>query len=172
MTLHYDVFKTKLGWMAVIVSSKGIRRTTLPQPTPEDCLTALGNDVRDAMLIDTPLSELRKKLDDYFQGKPVAFDQPLDYADARPFSKAAWEACRSIPDGETRSYAWLAAQAGRPGAPRAAGQAMARNPLPILVPCHRVVASDGSLCGFGSGKNALALKQQLLDLDRKRAKAA
>ena len=135
-------------------------------------MTALGNDLKGATLTDSPLEQLRQKLNDYFQGKPVSFDLPLDYADARPFSRATWEACRSIPDGETRSYAWLAAQAGRPGAPRAAGQAMARNPLPILVPCHRVLASDGSLCGFGSGKDALALKQKLLDLDKKRAKAA
>ena len=79
------------------------------------------------------------------------------------FFLKAWAACQSIPRGETRSYAWLATQAGRPGALRAAGQAMAHNPIPILIPCHRVIGSDGSLYGYGGG---LKLKQRLLDLER------
>ena len=71
----------------------------------------------------------------------------------------------TIPYGETRPYKWLAARAGRPNAPRAAGQSMARNRLPIVVPCHRVVASDGSLRGFGRDAAQLGLKQRLLDLE-------
>ncbi len=92
--------------------------------------------------------------------------EPIDVEDASPFMQAAWGACRRIPAGETRSYKWLAEQAGRPQAPRAAGQSMARNRLPIIIPCHRVIASDGSLRGFGTGASQLGLKQRLLDLER------
>lgn len=165
--LSYDVFKTSLGWMGLLASEKGVRRTTLPQPSPEECVYHLGDEVGEATLITAPFNDLRKRLEDYFQGKPVTFIEPLDLGDATPFFKVAWEACRSIPIGETRSYAWLAARAGRPRAARAAGQAMARNRLPILIPCHRVIGSDGNLCGFGSGRSALELKQKLLDLEKK-----
>ena len=99
----------------------------------------------------------------------MTFDgHPVDIEDASPFYRAAWMACRSIPMGETRSYAWLAERAGRPGASRAAGQSMARNRLPIVIPCHRVIASDGGMGGFGSGTGELELKRWLLDLESRR----
>jgi len=84
-------------------------------------------------------------------------------ADVTTFFKKAWEVCRTIPFGETRSYRWLAEKAGNIRAARSAGQAMARNRLPLLVPCHRVVASDGSLHGFGGG--GLPLKSRLLEME-------
>ena len=89
-------------------------------------------------------------------------DVTLDVEGVAPFTLAAWEACVRIPKGETRSYGWLAAEAGRPGAARAAGQAMARNRFPPLVPCHRVIGSTGSLHGYGGG---LALKARLLEAE-------
>ena len=81
-----------------------------------------------------------------------------------PFFRAAWEACLTIPRGETRSYAWVAAAAGSPGAFRAAGQAMARNRLAVVVPCHRVIGSDGGLHGYGGG--GLDKKAKLLNMER------
>ena len=84
---------------------------------------------------------------------------------ATPFHRQAWQACMSIPFGETRTYKWLATQAGKPKAPRAAGQSMARNRLPIVVPCHRVIAADGGLRGFGAGATQLDLKQSLLSME-------
>jgi O-6-methylguanine DNA methyltransferase len=81
-----------------------------------------------------------------------------------PFFGAAWQACRRIPPGETRSYAWLAAAAGRPRAVRAAGQAMARNPWALIIPCHRVIGSDGGLHGYGAG--GLKVKARLLEMER------
>ena len=165
MSFYYDVFETRLGWMGVVASPKGIRHTTLPQPSPEECIALLGDEISRASLLDEPFKELRQELDSYFLGEPTVFDELLDLEDAPPFFEAAWEACRSIPTGETRSYQWLAAEAGRPRAIRAAGQAMARNRMPILIPCHRVIGSNGDLCGFGKGRSALALKQTLLDLE-------
>ena len=99
----------------------------------------------------------------YFQRDPVTFSQiPLDLAASTSFQRAVWTATRQIPWGQTRSYRWLAAHISRPTAVRAVGTALARNPLPIIIPCHRVIRSDGSLGGFGYG---LLLKSQLLSLE-------
>lgn len=165
-TLEYDVFETPLGWMGVLASRQGLRRTTLPQGSPDACVVLLGDEVEEAIHSPQRFEDLKHKLERYFRREPVTLDdEPIDVYDASAFLRAAWSACRSIPAGETRSYKWLAAQAGRPQAPRAAGQSMARNRLPIIIPCHRVVASDGSLRGFGDGASQLQLKQRLLDLE-------
>ena len=165
MSLCYDVFETRLGWMGALASPRGLKRATLPQGTPDQCISLLGEGVAKAVLSREPFQHLREELHRFFHSEPVFFDEPLDLEDAPPFFKAAWEACRSIPLGETRSYQWLAVQAGRPTAGRAAGQAMARNRLPIVIPCHRVIGSDGRLCGFGSYAGELELKQRLLDIE-------
>ena len=166
MTRYYDVFETPLGWVGLLASPKGLRRTTLPQPSPNGCLLMLGPEEDKAALSPERFEALKGKIIRYYGGEVVAFDsETLDVDDVAPFTRAAWEACRSIPYGETRSYRWLASQAGNARAPRAAGQAMARNRLPIVVPCHRVIASDGGLGGFGGGASALLLKRRLLDME-------
>ena len=100
----------------------------------------------------------------YFRGEAVEFEVPLDLSAHTPFLRKVWEATRTIPYGETRSYAELAAMVGHPRAYRAVGRAMALNPVPIIIPCHRVIGSDGRLHGYGGG---LELKQRLLDMERR-----
>ena len=166
MVRYYDVFETSLGWVGLLASPVGLRRTTLPQPSPDDCLLMLGLEADKAALSPERFEALKGKMARYYGGEAVAFDsETIDVDDAAPFTRAVWGACRSIRYGETRSYQWLASQAGNARAPRAAGQSMARNRLPIVVPCHRVIASDGGLGGFGGGASALLLKQRLLDLE-------
>ena len=166
MTLYYDVVETPLGWMGLLASPTGIRRTTLPQTSPQECVALLGDEAAEAQWSPERFEDLTALLALYFKGEQVTFDvQPIDVDDASPFLQATWRACRSIPFGETRTYSWLAAQAGSPRAARAAGQCMARNRLPIIVPCQRVVASDGGLGGFGKGARELGLKRTLLDLE-------
>ena len=166
MTLYYDVFETPLGWMGLLASPNGIRRTTLPQKSPDECVGELGNEAAEASWAPEHFEDLKSRLSLYFKGEPVAFeDEPIDVDDAPSFLKAAWLACRSIPFGETRSYSWLAEHAGSPRAARAAGQSMARNRLPIIIPCQRVVTSGGGLGGFGKDASQLGLKQALLDLE-------
>ncbi len=100
----------------------------------------------------------------YFDGEARALDdQPVDWSFATPFQARVYRTARTIPPGEVRSYGWVANQAGSPRGARAAGQALAANPVPLVVPCHRVVASDGSLGGFTGG---LAWKRKLLALER------
>jgi methylated-DNA-[protein]-cysteine S-methyltransferase len=162
--LHYDIFETQAGWVGAITSAAGVTRATIPQPSPADCADELGPQLDLADHEPDALSGFRDALQGYFLGEVVDFTAiPTDFADAPPFMRSAWRACQSIPRGETRTYKWLAGAAGRPNAPRAAGQAMARNRVPFLVPCHRVIASGGGLGGYGSGKSALALKRWLID---------
>jgi methylated-DNA-[protein]-cysteine S-methyltransferase len=98
----------------------------------------------------------------YFAGKPVVFEEPLDLSGATAFQQEVWAACARIPHGEVRSYAELARAAGRPRAARAVGGALGANPIPIIIPCHRVIRTDGSLGGFGLG---LPVKRALLRLE-------
>ena len=107
------------------------------------------------------LREVRAQLDDYFQGKRREFDLPLAPR-GTDFQRAVWRCLRDIPYGETISYAELARRIGKPSAMRAVGAANGRNPLPIVVPCHRVIGADGSLTGFGGG---LPTKRFLLELE-------
>ena len=172
MSLYYDLFETPFGWMGLLASDRGLRRTTLPQESPADCVGLLGGEVEEASLSPERFAHLRDKLRRYFAHAPVDFDDELiDVEDASPFLRAAWDACRRIQAGETRSYQWLATQAGSPRASRAAGQSMARNRLPIIVPCHRVIGSDGGLHGFGRGAGQLELKRRLLALEARQAEA-
>jgi methylated-DNA-[protein]-cysteine S-methyltransferase len=107
------------------------------------------------------LRQARRELAEYFARERTSFDVPLGAA-GTPFQKAVWAALVTIPYGETRGYAALARQIGRPTAARAVGAANGRNPLSIIVPCHRVVGSDGSLTGFAGGLDA---KRYLLELE-------
>ena len=152
-----------MGWVGVLASEKGLRRLALPLSSPQQALEALHADAKGAHLDSAHFEELRQELETYFSGEYVDFEQDLDLEGAAPFFLSAWAACRSIPRGEIRSYSWLAAEAGSPRALRAAGQAMAHNPVSIIIPCHRVIARNGSLWGYGGG---LELKRWLLDLEQ------
>jgi methylated-DNA-[protein]-cysteine S-methyltransferase len=126
-----------------------------------------------------PFAQAIRQLEEYFAGERISFDLPLRIPETapasfgakaphqnhcgRPFDRAVWKRLVAIPYGETRSYGQIARDIGRPDRARAVGSANARNPLPIIVPCHRVVGSDGSLTGYGGG---LAVKQALLTLER------
>jgi methylated-DNA-[protein]-cysteine S-methyltransferase len=111
---------------------------------------------------DTRLAGAREQLREYFAGKRTAFDLPLALR-GTPFQLTVWRALLRIPFGATASYGDIAAQIGRPAASRAVGGANHHNPIPIIVPCHRVVGSDGSLTGYGGGEPR---KRLLLDLER------
>ncbi len=110
---------------------------------------------------EKPFREALAQLDSYFAGELRRFDLAVA-PQGTPFQRMVWSALTTIPYGETVSYGELARRLGRPAATRAVGAANGRNPIPIVIPCHRVIGSDGSLTGFGGG---LAIKRRLLDLE-------
>lgn len=165
-TRKYCVIPGPHGWIGLAGTDDGLSRLSM-KPTPEEVLEDLNDDIRGSQQDDEAFCQAQECLDRYFQGDTGALDEiVLDLGGAPPFFAAAWEACRSIPAGETRSYAWLAAEAGRPNAARAAGQAMAKNPLALVIPCHRVIGSNGDLHGYGAG--GLTVKARLLQMEQER----
>jgi methylated-DNA-[protein]-cysteine S-methyltransferase len=110
----------------------------------------------------TLLRRACRQLGEYFAGTRKVFDLPLDLSFGTPFQQAVWRACAAIPFGKTCSYGDLATAAGYPGAARAVGNALNANRLPVVIPCHRVIAADGTLGGFGAG---LKIKRGLLCLE-------
>jgi methylated-DNA-[protein]-cysteine S-methyltransferase len=120
--------------------------------------------IREADRVREILKEARREIKEYLAGKRTFFTVPVDLSQVPPFERSALEMAAQIPYGEVRSYKWIAERLGKPDAARAVGNAMARNPVPIIVPCHRVVRTDGSLGGYSFG---LIRKERLLELERR-----
>ncbi len=160
--LTYTVFETEIGWMSALASPGGLLRVTLPCRSEEEAVQRLGDAVKSAVRSDGQFTDLVKRFNEFFSGGIPSFPDRIDFSGATSFQQAVWEAARQIPYGDTRSYGEIAEQIGRHGAARAVGQAMGRNPVAIIVPCHRVVASGGRLGGFGGGED---LKRYLLDME-------
>ena len=148
-----------VGPLMVIADNTGITHILFPTHTLAD-LGLVSEDVPEAE-DDPVLLNAARQLAEYFDGDRTAFDLPL-HVEGNDFEVDVWFAMRSIPYGETISYGKQSDIAGHPGAFQAVGAANGRNPIPIVVPCHRVVGSDGSLVGFGGG---LDVKRFLLDLE-------
>ena len=160
--LKYTTFNTTKGWIGILGSSKGLLGTTLPQRSPQEARQLLGDRANHANWSPHQFEDLMERLGIYFDGHQVAFPDALDLSGATPFQRKVWETTRLIPYGKTRSYLWVAEQIKQPGAARAVGQALGKNPLPIIIPCHRVITSGGSLGGFGGG---VEMKGYLLSLE-------
>jgi methylated-DNA-[protein]-cysteine S-methyltransferase len=160
--LFYAVFHTVAGWAGLLGSEAGLRRATLPQHSEAGVTRLLGIENSPAGSSPGHFKSLIERLQAYYDGCPADFDDKLDLSGSTEFQRSVWQATRLIPYGETRSYAWVAGQIGSPKASRAVGQALKRNPLPVIVPCHRVVAGNGTLGGFGGGEE---IKRYLLALE-------
>jgi methylated-DNA-[protein]-cysteine S-methyltransferase len=157
--VYYFTFNTAVGEIQVLASEAGLLRVNLSgvARAPEFGITKDRSSWMPERFLD-----LKSRLQDYFAGKRVSFLDDLDYSGATVFQRKVWEAARLIPYGETRSYKWLAEQVGQSVAVRAVGQALGKNPLLIIVPCHRVLASNGGLGGFRGGEQ---MKRFLLGLE-------
>jgi methylated-DNA-[protein]-cysteine S-methyltransferase len=162
--LTFAMCETCLGWIGIVGSSGGLKNIILPRKSKKevldridacDCETGKGNNIS--------FSDLTDRIRRYFNGEPVDFDDKLDLSGATSFQQSVWRTVRHIPRGETRSYGWVASQIGLPNAARAVGQALKRNPVPIVIPCHRVVAGNGTLGGFSGG---VKIKKFLLQLEQ------
>ena len=160
--LKYTTFNTRMGWVGILGSAEGLLRTTLPQPSAQEALKLLDERVNYADWSHNRFDDLTERFRIYLSGGNIAFPDGLDLSGATPFQRKVWGITRLIPYAETRSYTWVAKQIKKPKAVRAVGQALARNPLPIIIPCHRVININGRLGGFSAGAE---LKKRLLYLE-------
>jgi methylated-DNA-[protein]-cysteine S-methyltransferase len=158
MSLAYKIIESPVGKLKLVASDKGLVAILWEKDSPRRVrLNEPVENKEHFVLVKT-----ERQLGEYFGGKRKAFSIALDMRGTR-FQKDVWEALLAIPFGETRSYGQLAKQLGNPRASRAVGAANGRNPVSIIVPCHRVIGSSGKLTGFAGG---LATKAHLLGLEK------
>ena len=158
------IFKSHWGWMGISESEKGIRAIALPKQSRravELDLKALSTEPGQQGE-SARLAAARRQLLDYLAGKRHTFDVPLDLSDGTAFQRQVWRALQRVPYGKLRSYQWIAVRVGGRQYARAVGNAVGANPIPIVIPCHRIVAQDASLGGFSGG---LSMKRKLLSLE-------
>jgi methylated-DNA-[protein]-cysteine S-methyltransferase len=160
--LSYIIFNTSAGWIGILGSAKGLLRATLPHASPQKIRQLFSDSINHGARSPHLYKDLMERLKLYFDGHRVDFPDELDLSGATTFRRDVWKATRLIPYGETRSYAWVAEQIKKPGSARAVGQALGKNPLPVIIPCHRVLASDGQPGGFAGG---VETKKMLLHLE-------
>ena len=158
------VVETPIGALRLAVSETGVARIGLPRSSGPGFAGWLRSSFADAERVPwlPLLDKLSQELIEYFGGRRREFSMPLDLRGTE-FQLAVWREIAAIPYGETRTYGGIADAAGRPRAVRAVGTATGNNPVPILVPCHRVIAAQGRLGGFSGG---LDVKRRLLALER------
>ena len=160
--VSFDVADTQIGPLLLAVTERGLCRISFdPEPDRETETLARTFGVR-VLRAPRELDPVRRELDEYFEGRRRDFDLPLDLRGREGFSRDILERLAMVPYGEVTTYKSLAVEAGNPRAARAVGTIMNRNPIPIVLPCHRVVGSNGSLVGYGGG---LDRKRLLLDLE-------
>lgn len=159
---EYQVLKTTRGWVAVAFTGRGILALTLPVENSERAIEALQGKIALPLARGQGYGNLARDLNRYFRGKKISFDYRLDFPGGTPFQRRVWALLRRIPYGETQSYREVARAVGMPRAARAVGQAVGANPIPLLVPCHRVVASNGTLGGYAWGRR---WKRRLLEVE-------
>jgi methylated-DNA-[protein]-cysteine S-methyltransferase len=145
--------------MGLVFSEHGLRYTTLPLETQDEALRQVMELGALEPMPDKELADVPERVCALASGRYENMAVHVDWSGLTGFRRRVMELALSIPHGETRTYKWLAEQAGSPRAARAAGRVMATNPLPIVVPCHRVIGSDGGLHGYGAG---LPMKEHLL----------
>jgi methylated-DNA-[protein]-cysteine S-methyltransferase len=160
--VSFDVADSPVGPLLVAVTEQGLCRISFdpePERDTEELARIFGVRV---LRVPREVERVRRELDEYFEGRRRSFDVPLDLRGRSGFARDILERLSRVPYGEVTTYGSLAAEAGSPRAARAVGTIMNRNPIPIVLPCHRVVGSTGSLVGYGGG---LHRKRQLLDLE-------
>ena len=160
--VSYDVADTPIGPLLLAVTERGLCRIAFdPEPERETEQLARLFGVR-VLKAPRKVDRVRRELEEYFEGRRREFDLPIDLRGREGFSREILDRLVRVPYGEVTTYKSLAVEAGNPRAARAVGTIMNRNPIPIVLPCHRVIGSSGSLVGYGGG---LDRKRLLLDLE-------
>jgi len=170
--IKYVIFQTKWGYFGLAGTKYALCRTQLPGAELKKIESRLLKNLPDAQFDETFFKILQERIAAYFEGSCVNFspDIPVDIDGFGVFSRKVLTACRSIKFGQRTTYAGLATKAGRPAASRAVGNALAKNPLPLIIPCHRVLRTDGKMGGF-SAPGGISFKKRLLSHEHKAIKA-
>jgi len=166
-TIKYTVFKTQWGYFGLLANEKGVIRACLPCTDRKTVEKNLLGGLEGAEFDKNLLKALQGKIIAYFEGSGVKFDSHLALDNLPTFTKKVLDACQRIPAGKTITYSELAAMIGNPRASRAVGNALAKNPIPLVIPCHRVIRTDGSIGNF-SAPGGSSTKKKLLALESKR----
>jgi O-6-methylguanine DNA methyltransferase len=165
--IKYAIFPTKWGYFGLAGTESALCRTQLPAPKSGTIESQLLKNLPLARFDKTFFKALQEQITAYFEGTRVNFspDIPLLLDGFTGFSRSVLNTCRKIGFGQTISYAGLASESGRPATSRAVASVLARNPLPLIIPCHRVLRSDGKMGGF-SAPGGIRFKKKLLELER------
>jgi methylated-DNA-[protein]-cysteine S-methyltransferase len=170
--VKYTIFKTRWGYFGLAADNKGLMRTVLPCSDRKTSQKHLLAGLKNAHYDKNLLKSLQGKIIGYFNGRTVQFNGrvPLDLDGMPAFTRKVLAACRKIPLGGTVSYSQLARMVGSPRAARAVGNALAKNPIPLIIPCHRVIRCNGSIGGFSATARTTSagktLKYELLHLEQ------
>jgi methylated-DNA-[protein]-cysteine S-methyltransferase len=161
---HAIIFQSSWGWMGIAESSKGIQTIILPMRSKRAVESELRAQSSEPLQqgASARLDVARSQLLDYLGSKRHTFDIPLDLSQGTAFQRQVWRVLLRVPYGKLRSYQWVAARVGGPQYARAVGNAVGANPVPMVIPCHRIVAQDATLGGFSGG---LSMKRKLLSLE-------
>lgn len=165
-TYAYSIFKTKWGWFGLLASDKGLVRACLPMDSKAAAENILLDGIEGAKPDNNRFCDTENAVAAYYEGSEVDFSNvDVDLEAFTPFQRGVLLALRDIRHGQTITYGRLAAAAGVPKAARAIGGCMAKNPIPLIIPCHRVMGADGSLTGF-SGFGGTETKRRMLQLEK------
>lgn len=158
------VFQSPWGWMGISETDKGLDGIALPKPSKRAVEASLRKQSAEPFVSEATdrLKTAQQQLTEYLEGTRQEFDLPLDLSSGTVFQRKVWQTLLNVPYAKLRSYQWVAARVGGPQYARAVGNAVGANPLPIMVPCHRIVAQDATLGGFSGG---LPTKRKLLTLE-------
>jgi methylated-DNA-[protein]-cysteine S-methyltransferase len=145
----YEIFNSPVGILYLIFYGNKLTEIRFDKPS-------------NMPLKSSSKNTLQRELREYFDNGLDIFSQELHFTTGTEFDRKVWLTLKEVPFGETRTYKWLAERIGNPNASRAVGQSLSRNPIPIVLPCHRIIESDGSIGGFSAG---IAIKRRLLDME-------
>ena len=168
MVVNSHIFKHELGWIGISFSDIGLTKIVVPTQSVDECVMQLQTKLISQSVINVNVIKFIQEFDKYLSGILTNFcGIKIDISQKLPaFYREALKECIEIPYGETLSYKKIAEKMGNPRSARAVGLAMARNPLPIIIPCHRVVRSDGGLGGYGGNHSNISIKQLFLGIEK------